>query len=66
MVSGYFSMVDFATSYLVPPTLRRTVLLLLEPVIGLSPTPLTLVAIVLSLGIGLVLVKVNNKPFPLV
>ena len=42
------------------------VLLLLEPVLGLSPTPLTLVTIVLSFAIGMVLVKVNNKPLPLV
>lgn len=42
------------------------VLLLLEPVLGLSPTPLTLVAIVVSAVVGYGLVRINNKPIPLV
>ncbi|MDQ2094639.1 acyltransferase [Rhodalgimonas zhirmunskyi] len=42
------------------------VLLLLEPVVGLSPTPLTLLAIVVSAVVGFGLIKINNKPIPLV
>ncbi|UYV36135.1 acyltransferase [Rhodobacteraceae bacterium D3-12] len=42
------------------------VLLVLEQVAGLTPSLLTLVAVVICLPVGWVLVKANNRPLPLV
>jgi hypothetical protein len=42
------------------------VLIVLEAVTGLSPTPLTLLAVPVCLGVGFVVLKANNRPLPLV
>nr|WP_322865218.1 hypothetical protein [Aquicoccus sp. G2-2]MEA1112451.1 hypothetical protein [Aquicoccus sp. G2-2] len=42
------------------------VLMTLEPLTGLAPTELTLLAIPICVVVGFVIVKINNRPIPLV
>lgn len=41
------------------------VLIVLEALTGLAPTPLTLLAMPVCVGLGLLILKVNNRPLPL-